>query len=246
MKKHSLVHGQKFNNWTVLEKSEKQCHWICQCACGRKGNVSTGNLVHARSKGCKRCQADRLSEKMRTYFAPGSRHGNWTVIGRDETKRRGSAYFMCRCDCGCVKSVSSHNIKQGQSSSCPECASEKNSGALNHNWKGYEGLSGTDVSIIRWRARKIGRDYTVTNKFLWELYVRQHGKCALSGVDIVLGRGKQTATASLDRIDSSGGYTEDNVQWVHKVLNVAKMDLRQEEFVQWCELVTKFQKEQAP
>jgi hypothetical protein len=41
-------------------------------------------------------------------------------------------------------------------------------------------------------------------------------------------------TASLDRIDSSKGYIEGNLQWVHKDVNIMKMDLSQVEFIDYC------------
>jgi hypothetical protein len=46
-----------------------------------------------------------------------------------------------------------------------------------------------------------------------------------------------THTASLDRIDSSKGYFKGNVQWIHKDLNVMKMDLTEEKFIDYCKLV---------
>lgn len=51
--------------------------------------------------------------------------------------------------------------------------------------------------------------------------------------------GCEWQTASLDRINSSIGYTIDNVQWVHKKINMMKMDLSQEEFINYCRLVVK-------
>ena len=44
-------------------------------------------------------------------------------------------------------------------------------------------------------------------------------------------------TASLDRKDSSLGYTLDNIQWVHRTVNKIKLDLQQDEFVEWCKRV---------
>lgn len=44
-------------------------------------------------------------------------------------------------------------------------------------------------------------------------------------------------TASLDRIDSNRGYTQDNVQWVHKDVNKMKMDLNQQIFVELCRAI---------
>lgn len=38
-------------------------------------------------------------------------------------------------------------------------------------------------------------------------------------------------TASLDRIDGARGYVEGNVWWVHKDVNVMKMDLEVDYFV---------------
>lgn len=48
-----------------------------------------------------------------------------------------------------------------------------------------------------------------------------------------------TRTASLDRIDSNGDYTIENVQWVHKDINLMKMNLPEDRFVTWCHKVSK-------
>lgn len=48
---------------------------------------------------------------------------------------------------------------------------------------------------------------------------------------------REEGTASLDRIDSSRGYVEGNVQWVHKDVNFMKQALSQERFVELCTLV---------
>lgn len=46
-------------------------------------------------------------------------------------------------------------------------------------------------------------------------------------------------TASLDRIDSNEGYIVGNVQWVHLVLNRMKSNLKETQFIEWCNLVVK-------
>ena len=51
----------------------------------------------------------------------------------------------------------------------------------------------------------------------------------------------RSMTASLDRIDSCKGYTIDNVQWVHKWINVMKSDHSQDEFIALCRAVTTHQ-----
>ena len=50
-------------------------------------------------------------------------------------------------------------------------------------------------------------------------------------------------TASLDRIDSTKGYTKNNIQWVHKTINKMKNVLHDEEFIQWCNLIANYNKE---
>lgn len=69
-------------------------------------------------------------------------------------------------------------------------------------------------------------------------------RCAISGLDIYLPKSKKdpvSQTASLDRIDSKKPYIEGNVQWVHKIINVMKQSLSDEEFIQYCRTVAKYQ-----
>ena len=47
----------------------------------------------------------------------------------------------------------------------------------------------------------------------------------------------KTGTASLDRIDSSKGYIQGNIQWVHKRINQMKWDSEENDFINWCKLV---------
>lgn len=62
------------------------------------------------------------------------------------------------------------------------------------------------------------------------------GKCALTGWDITMDYGK--CTASFDRIDSSLGYTPENTQWVHTMVNMCKNKYTQGEFILMCKAVS--------
>lgn len=88
--------------------------------------------------------------------------------------------------------------------------------------------------------------FLLTMKQAWDLFKRQKGLCAISGVAIKLPfssrlRGAEKQTASLDRIDSALPYELDNVQWVHKVVNIMKHVQSQETFVQWCNTISAYQ-----
>lgn len=124
---------------------------------------------------------------------------------------------------------------------CRDCAYQERQGEKSYNYKGYKDLRGSYLSKMRLLSARRGRPFTVDVKFLWELFQKQDGKCALSGVPIHFSPdyAKWNQTASLDRIDSNGGYTPDNVQWVHKDLNRMKSNFTQEQFIEYCTMVAK-------
>lgn len=107
--------------------------------------------------------------------------------------------------------------------------------------KGLKYISGTHFSQIKDTAtKKRNLEFTVTIEYIENLLIDQNFKCALTNLDLVYGyKTSKEITASLDRIDSLQGYTENNVQWVHKHINFMKWDFTQEEFINYCKLVAK-------
>ena len=96
--------------------------------------------------------------------------------------------------------------------------------------------------MVKRRRKKLTFD--LNGKYLWNLFLKQDRKCALSGIEICFpkawgAKSKTSITASLDRIDSSKGYVIDNVQWVHKQINTMKMNMSDNEFIHLCRMVTK-------
>lgn len=111
------------------------------------------------------------------------------------------------------------------------------------NWKGYEEITGDFWNKIQNSAKVRNLLFNITIQDVWELYIKQNRKCALSGVDIFFFKGyanRSKITASLDRIDSSKGYTKDNVQWVHKTVNNIKMNLDETVFIDWCKKIANY------
>jgi hypothetical protein len=74
------------------------------------------------------------------------------------------------------------------------------------------------------QSRGIHWDITID-----EMFESFNGVCALSSWDISLNH-----TASLDRIDSSKGYSSGNIQWVHTMVNMTKNKYPQDKFIQMC------------
>jgi len=122
------------------------------------------------------------------------------------------------------------------------------SGEKNRAWKGYGDISGSFFSSIKNSAELRKMDFDISIEFVDKLFKLQNGKCALSGLDIFLPTSDEARilgnhTASLDRIDPTLGYLENNVQFVHKWVNFMKQNLQQEEFLFLCSKVVENQKQ---
>jgi hypothetical protein len=95
---------------------------------------------------------------------------------------------------------------------------------------------------IKGSANRRKIEFSISPEYIWNLFLEQNRKCALSGEFIsfhICGNKSTTQTASLDRIDSSKGYIEGNVQWLHKSVNKMKWDLEQDFFIKMCKKVAK-------
>lgn len=142
--------------------------------------------------------------------------------------------WSCLCDCGNHKIYKTRRLTHDKVKTCGCKLGGKNINSS--NWQGYKNIPKSTYSAFENGAiaRKINFDISIEE--MNELIESQNFKCALSGVKIHINSNRDR-TASLDRIDSSKGYTKDNCQWVHKVINDLKWDYSQDEFVRWCKLV---------
>lgn len=83
------------------------------------------------------------------------------------------------------------------------------------------------------------RSDTLSLDFLEALYLKQNGLCAITGKELTFVQegGRTRTNISIDRIDSSVGYTEENTQLVCHVVNTMKSDMSLEELRGWCEAI---------
>ncbi len=87
----------------------------------------------------------------------------------------------------------------------------------NRSYKNYLRLC---LSHAISHSKTCNREVTITLDFLMSLLEVQEYKCAISGLKMTHMKGLKCV--SIDRIDSSHGYTENNVQLVCKAMNLAK------------------------
>ena len=84
-----------------------------------------------------------------------------------------------------------------------------------------------------------GLPFAITIDDVADLMKAQGGECALTGwcIEIQENSGLQDVSASIDRIDSSFGYIQGNIQLVHKMVNMCKQQYSQDDFVRMCAAV---------
>jgi hypothetical protein len=83
------------------------------------------------------------------------------------------------------------------------------------------------------RAKKDSLSFDIDNQYVTDLWEKQQGLCARTGVE--MGRiGDKWLSPSLDRIDSTKGYDRDNVQWVCWRYNDAKSNMSDDGFISLC------------
>jgi len=171
----------------------------------------------------------------------GSKFGKLTVISFHETIKKSNRHFIrywnCICECGNNKIISQESLRGGSSKSCGCSRIELTSKRL---FKGVGQLGSSYWSRVLRGVRDRNLEITITIEDAWNQFLKQNGKCALTGLDITLNpiaKERNLATASLDRIDSTKGYELDNIQWIHKDLQFMKNNYNQDYFIEMCRLV---------
>ena len=120
---------------------------------------------------------------------------------------------------------------------CKKCSNRKTENC-------HRGFVGK-VRISHFNKFKVGAEtrklkFSITPEYVQGLWEKNNCCCALSGMPIDWeGIPVNNITASLDRIDSSKGYIEGNVQVVHKHINMMKQHYDNEYFIKLCQAVAK-------
>lgn len=159
-----------------------------------------------------------------------SKNYNGKLIAKEVVKVKGKYKLLCLCKCGKEITINPTNFVYKKNKSCG-CLKPRVNGKLNK----------TIVSRIRYKAVKRNIIFSITQEYLQNLLDLQENKCAYSKLELTFPKKHNDSdyTASLDRINSSKGYIEGNVQWVHKRVNSMKNDMTEKEFIEFCKLISK-------
>lgn len=232
--------GQRFGRLVVQQETKIETAsriskgWRCKCDCGNTIDVVTNGLTGRNNKGTRSCGCIKNPDIVGHVF------GKLLVVSKCKFDR--VQYWRCKCHCGGEISATGTKLKNGHTQTCGHC---KKNIIITHNpeWLGGKFIPDSFVLRIINSAKTRDIEYNLTVIFLENLFLKQKGKCALTGELLTFPQNsRDTFTASLDRIDSSKDYTKDNVQWVHKDVNILKMDNADEELINWSEKIVEHNK----
>lgn len=145
------------------------------------------------------------------------------------------AYWFVKCECGRKSWRSAHLLTVGKTNACKSCCRDNK--GHNSRIKGF-------VRKFKQSAEQRGISFSrkITPTFIETLYSLQDKRCAVSGVPIYFTdkwKDWKGCSCSLDRIDSKRRYSVNNVQLVHKRVNMLKGQLTMEELQKWCRKIYK-------
>lgn len=212
-----LAHGDRYE---YKEESFISIGNKITVVCKKHGEFRQGARDHTAGHGCWKCH----SEKSKTWSEQEDQYlkENYSILGPNSC-----ALNLKKTRSACASRAVSLGITKKAS------YREAHPNVPNHIWRGL--LS--RLNKIE-RGKRAELDFTVD--FVWELFQRQNGKCALTGFDLAMGENAAKNTVSIDRINSQEGYLKNNTQLVHKDVNRIKNYYGEKYFYQICKAVTNY------
>ena len=98
----------------------------------------------------------------------------------------------------------------------------------------------TRLAVRLKSSRRKTHDWRLTPEDLHEIWYRQEGRCALSGVHLthhIDGRGVKEFNASVDRINNDIHYEPQNIQLVAYRVNIMRHTLSEDMFWWWIKTI---------
>lgn len=233
--------GFKYFHWTIINIISAG-RIVVRCNCGHETEHRQTDILRERSRRCQKCHIQSLHK---TLIKEGDIFGKWKVISNKHdyvfyNNKPVEKKWLCRCQCGTEQYIRTSHLTGKRSNSCVQCAIDSKKSFIGE-------ISSWILNKAKEGAKQRNHVWNITDEYLWDLFLKQKRKCALSGVQLSFSkesggtkRGRAETTASLDRINSKKGYVEGNVQWVHKVVNMMKNDSLDQEFIKWCKIISKY------
>lgn len=183
--------------------------------------------------------ASRKKIKKAPIISPGDIFGRLTVLDKFEiTMPKYRKKWYCHCKCGEYVWVLQDSLIGKRTFSC---------GCLFVDLKKVNDTK----HIPRWFYKRMHRGATrrnmpvqITIEDLEEIFVNQNFKCPLTNLELRIAWGTRDdsivkSNASVDRKDSTKGYTKDNIHIIHVDANFMKGMYSEQHFINICHLIAK-------
>lgn len=189
---------------------------------------------------CLRNNIDYGKKPARTADLTDTIFDNFKILSLHKISDAGEKTWLAQCKCGKIFTIRTSRLKI-----TPSC------GCSDNDFNPKYAQTFDEVPEWFWDKFKKGAtrrnlEFTISTNELWDIFISQNKKCIFSGVDLYIPTRKTQPnfTASIDRIDSKIGYIVGNVQWVHKTINMMKMRMSNEQLINFCSLIYKYQNKQ--
>jgi hypothetical protein len=224
--KKDINPGDIFGKLTVTSEAERRIYpsgqyqrqFKCQCECGNTALALLPYLLsgHTTSCGCARLR--EYEGKTLGRYLIGARTG-----GRDVG---GAATYKATCtECGTVREDSISTLRKAGERTCMCFKLKPGTGENRGSARARQTAAGRAAQLqsnAKRRAEDKGIPFNLDRLDLIQRITAGH--CEVTGIpfDLGIGAGINPWAPSLDRKDSSKGYTFDNVQVVCTAYNLAK------------------------
>lgn len=218
--------------------------YLAQCVKDKRNAKDISNEV-----GCNRNHVNKLMRQFEVRPYRKNKQLNFSKKELEDLylKQKISIKDMCKILKTSNGTIKRHFLEYGIKFRSAKSISLKKKAFINRNSKGFKEINGNYWGYLKKQANKRNKKFEITIIYIWNLFLKQNRKCAISGLKLRMKRRRGLKhdlkqTASLDRIDSSKGYIEGNVQWVHKRVNMMKGQLKDDSLVEFCEIITDYQR----
>lgn len=196
------------------------------------------------SKRCSKCRKIKKARKFyRSLNASCGLQAQCIDCHKTRPRKKEVVSFECeKCHLICQRVAKPIYKEVLRRKVCCRCARlevlAKNGGRAN-NYKGTKHFPGKTIAQWKLSAKRRNHFWALTVEDLDRIYESQQGLCALSGLSMVWAGPKQYRP-SIDRIDSTRGYSPENIQFVCSVINIMKNKIDESEFIRLCTLIVEY------